>query len=137
MKLLNKIKELWVLYVILGPNQRKWLLFLKNNPEKQYKKQLGLKYNNGNYYACCLGQAGLMFGYCKWTPNSTSLQSIGGKFGLPDSGDNEKYLGLRDTDGSPIDDSFKSLSAINDTDTWMNVYNTLINKHKLYFTKRV
>lgn len=132
--ILLKIREWFVLYIILGPNQRTWLLFLKNNPDKHMKNQLGKK-SEDSYKACCLGQAGLMFGYCEW--KDELLQNSKGGYTLPADGDNEKYLGLRDRYGNNKNGRLRSLATLNDILNWLAVYNAVINDPKNYFTKRI
>lgn len=138
MKFLRKLKELWVLYVLLGPNQRKWLLFLKNNPEKQGKNSLGVKLATGDYKACCLGQAGLMFGYCHFDSEGI-LRSTDNRVFFPESEDNEKYLKLIGQQGehSILGTGPDSLAGINDNKTWLDVYNTCIDNPRKYFTGKI
>lgn len=44
----------------LGPLQKEWIARLRAHPERQMKGSLGTKAKDGNYTACCLGEACLM-----------------------------------------------------------------------------
>lgn len=54
-KILNFLKEEYILLTKFGPVQRKWLRFLKNNPHKQGVGSLGYRICE-SYNVCCLGQ---------------------------------------------------------------------------------
>lgn len=134
-ELLKFIREEYILLTAFGPIQRKWLRFLKNNPDKQYKNKLG--YNDGKSpKTCCLGQFGLMVNICTWVPDGF-LHSIEAKDNFPDRENMIKY-GFRTHRGDlkSLEDD-KSLAGINDNGTWLDVYNACLNDPKGYFTKKV
>lgn len=136
-KLFNYFRELYVLYIILGSNQRKWLLFLKNNPDRQHKGALGVRTTEDDFKVCCLGQAGLMFRYCHWNNDGELVDKLNDNR-LPLSKDNKKFLKLRSSNGAPYNiNKFEPLSSINDNGTWLDVYNTCINNPKEYFTGKI
>lgn len=136
MKIFKRLRELYVLYFVLGKNQRKWLLFLKHNPDKQLKGKLGEKYPDGTYKVCCLGAAGLMFGYCKWEENAL-VNREGISYHRPSIGDNENFLKLRNALGADSNTYPFTLAEINDSSTWLDVYWACINNPKEYFTGKI
>lgn len=140
-KLIQLIKEYYILYTAFGPLQRKWLLFLKNNPDVCTKCALGFKDNNARlgYKACCLGQAAIMLGIAKWRDNKTLI--VTGDLNTQQSDsllhyDHHEKLGLYGASGLNKGGDV-SLSIINDAEGWLAVYKACIDNPKGYFNKRV
>jgi hypothetical protein len=134
-RIFNFFREQYILYTAFGPIQRKWLRFLKNNPDIQYKGKLGVKCNNRlGYKACCLGQFGLMTDICHW--NEIDLVNSIIERDYPMNLDIQMY-GFVDGEGCYLNPGKMSLSLINDTTSWLHVYNACLNDPKGYFTKKV
>jgi hypothetical protein len=133
-QLLKLIREEYILLTAFGPVQRKWLRFLKAHPEIQERRTLGIKKDDNTYTACCLGQFGLMTGICKW--EGDRLHSLQGSINFPDYSDMLNY-GFYTGKGKNNSSSLSSLAFINDTATWLDVYNACINDPKGYFSKKV
>jgi hypothetical protein len=130
---INWLKEEYILFTQFGPIQRKWLRFLKNNPERQGRGFLGYK-TNGIEYVCCLGQFGLMTGICKWSHNQ--LISNNSSIYLPGEKDMLQYGFYVGGNHKSYRDS-EALSTINDKSPWLDVYNACLADPKGYFTKKV
>ena len=59
----------------LGPKQREWVESLRNNPERQLIGNLGEKYSDGTYKACCLGELGIVCGLLHWSEDNRLMIS--------------------------------------------------------------
>lgn len=133
-KLINWLKEEYILFTQFGPIQRKWLRFLKNNPERQGKGALGYIENNEEK-VCCLGQFGLMTGICKW--DNHRILNPEGDVSFPSRNDMLQYGFLSSTGTHTSFLETHCLAYINDHGTWLDVYNACLANPKGYFTKKV
>lgn len=120
----------------LGPLQRRWVNRLKKHPERQLKGTLGKRFHNGDYKACCLGEAGLMMGTCVFGLDGTLHEKghIHRTGALTRSYDR---LGLRSSIGT-VDD-MASLATLNDDPdyTWTDIAYLIEAAPELFFTKSV
>lgn len=122
---------------VLGPIQKVWIKSLREHPERQGKRVLGLKSTDGlTYQACCLGEGGLIAGVCEWRGNILCVTTTGADCYLRD--DAYKALGLDNYSGKPIDLDFgleaKSLAFMNDEGiSWQEIADLLEKHPEKYF----
>lgn len=144
---------------IIGPIQESWLQSLEQNPDRQYRGQLGIKYPySKTYLACCLGEAGIILGTCKWKMDKNSDNEI--LISLSDNKDTSFYIleqhdqmGLRCGRGSfkePVpkrlfdrgaifeEAVFRSLAVMNDEGlTWLQIATYIRSNPTNVFTRSV
>lgn len=130
---------------ILGPLQTKWVERLEKYPERQLKGRLGIKFNDGSYRVCCLGEAHLMI--CEhlniepnWKDNLLETQT-GNLAGLENDSITVQTLGLINGLGRlkyNTPDYKPSLAVMNDTDmTWSEIAAYIRANPENVFTKSV
>lgn len=116
-----------------GEKQEQWLQSLENNPERQLKRQLGIKHNmySDDYQACCLGELCIITGKAEFN-----------KIGILESGystdfvEEFKELGLNSADGGSSIPSLYSLAYLNDNEmTWPEIAAHVRKYGKYYFNK--
>jgi hypothetical protein len=115
----------------LGPLQKKWVKTLKAHPERQLNGRLG-KIVKGQEMMCCLGQAGVIAGTCKW---KGALLLDGPEYYTLDN--SYENMGLIDETGSIK--GGPSLADLNDDDdhTWPEIAYLIEAAPELFFTKSV
>lgn len=141
----------------LGPVQKAWIQSLKENPERQIQRRLGVKHQDGSYSACCLGEGGLIAGVCRWDgPRLVDIQ-LNNEQSL--DGTTFAALGLRSPTGRAKDEpyagqsftysddgrrhiiGFPSLADMNDasadTFDWPHIAVILETFPEVYFKKSV
>lgn len=68
-----------------GPLQLQWFESLRKHPERQAKGRLGIKKENDDYKACCLGELGLIIGKKYWLYRTVWFLFFMGKRGRDSS----------------------------------------------------
>lgn len=118
----------------LGPLQKKWVEALKAHPERQGKGKLGY-IQNGKKKMCCLGQAGLIIGSCKWINGKLTETESGSEAILSNSYD---LLGLHAEEGRLLDGT-QSLVSLNDYiyHTWTEIAYLIEAVPELFFTQSI
>lgn len=121
----------------LGPVQKRWVAYLKNNPERQHRGELG-RIRDGKKM-CCLGALGVIGKSCKWHDNilvendsyvSNLLTTSFRQYGLSSEGGGAIY---------GTGNYAPSLAAINDDgeNTWVDIAYIIEAVPEMFFTKSV
>lgn len=141
----------------LGPIQEKWVKSLEKNQDRQTTGQLGFKCelkDDGTYYACCLGEGGLIAGVCSWDPkgNLVVKDNNTGKplkhMNMTLENYSYKALGLHDGSGGlrkrveifvgETQKTFSRLSDMNDSGvSWRQIAQFIRQNPTLVFTHPV
>lgn len=118
----------------MGPLQRKWVNFLKSNPELQHTGELGREVDGVNKM-CCLGAAGFLAGTCEWHNGRLFETAEKDSATLNKSFD---ALGLRGAQGQ-IEENENWLTDYNDNPnyTWVDIACMIEFAPELFFTKPI
>lgn len=120
-----------------GPIQTKWLKSLEQNPERQLKGYLGIKFDYDDYKCCCLGELGLIAGICEWRNNDLYVNSSRSNSSSYLYAVHEK-VGLFSPQGDSKDRELKGLARMNDDGvTWPDIAAHVRKYPEQYFTKSV
>lgn len=120
----------------IGPLQSKWLKRLKKYPERQTTKVLGIEMGDGSYRACCLGEAGLVVGSCRFNDQCLTEFNSNDRFSLDLS---FERIGLYSDVGEVTDGGNENLASLNDDGhhTWPEIAYLIEAAPELFFTKSV
>ncbi len=126
-----------------GPLQLQWLESLENNPERQMTGSLGRKQPDGSYKACCLGEAGLVSGVCRFNGEGLLISSFNDEDNSNACYQNSLYsgsfmeIGFRGNTGQRLDNDWtKYLYTLNDNGkTWPEIAAIVRAEPEQYFTE--
>lgn len=120
----------------LGPLQTQWIQSLRDYPERQMRSVLGDKKPDGSYQACCLGEAGIIAGVCRWDDYGSLVTNDGFSSSIL-AQDTYKAIGLRSPRGdAKAKTEVKSLAYYNDYGkTWPQIADILTEDPEMYFTE--
>lgn len=132
---------------VFGPLQTKWLESLETNGRRQGRLRLGDKQLNGEYKACCLGEAGLISGVCEWVGDGGGILTVKKEY-VPDSsiammgspihdlaGTSYQVMGFRDAHGG-ANDGTDTLEELNDKSlSWSHIAKIIRHDPTKFLTK--